>query len=80
MHLYCRNIQMSATDKQLMIECSYFSVGSTCNYISTASESRETESRPEASSHGYWIHQLDTRKNSTCKFYLRLAYVAQKIK
>ena len=47
---------------------------------SIASESRETESRPEASSHGYWIHQLDTRKNSTCKFYLCLAYVAQNIK
>ena len=33
-----------------------------------ASESRETESRPEASSHGYWIHQLDTRKTARVNF------------
>ena len=35
---------------------------------SIASESRETESRPEASSHGYWIHQLDTRKTAHVNF------------
>ena len=34
----------------------------------TASESRETESCPEASSHGYWIHQLDTRKTARVNF------------
>ena len=37
-------------------------VGRSAN--STASESRETESRLEALSHGYWIHQLDTRKTA----------------
>ena len=36
--------------------------------ISTASKSRETESRPKASSHGYWIHQLDTRKTAYVNF------------
>ena len=46
-----------------------------------ASESRENESRPEASSHGYWIHKLDTRKTARVNFtYVKLAYVAQKIK
>ena len=39
-----------------------------CIWISIASESRETESRPEASSHGYWIHQLDTRKTARVNF------------
>ena len=34
----------------------------------TASESRENESRPEASSHGYWIHKLDTRKIARVNF------------
>ena len=37
-------------------------------WISIASESRETESRPEASSHGYWIHQLDIRKTAHVNF------------
>ena len=36
--------------------------------IKTASESRETESRPEASSHRYWIQQLDTRKTVRVNF------------
>ena len=35
---------------------------------SIASESWETESRPEASSHRYWIHQLDTRKTARVNF------------
>ena len=35
---------------------------------SIASEHRETESCPEASSHGYWIHQLDTRKTAHVNF------------
>ena len=39
-----------------------------CTRFKTASESRETESRPEASSHGYWIHQLDTRKTARVNF------------
>ena len=39
-----------------------------CAQTSTASESRETESCPEASSHGYWIHQLDTRKTARVNF------------
>ena len=33
-----------------------------------ASESRENESHPEASSHGYWIHKLDTRKTARVNF------------
>ena len=37
-------------------------------HYSIASESRETESRPEASSHGYRIHQLDTRKTARVNF------------
>ena len=36
--------------------------------IRAASESRENESRPEASSHGYWIHKLDTRKTACVNF------------
>ena len=36
--------------------------------FSIASESRQTESCPEASSHGYWIHQLDTWKTARVNF------------